>query len=71
MDWKPNYIGPQSRVPALPLAGCRGPQGLAEVVGVSGVHWGLGGGVGAQGAWGANRGVGGIRASRGVGASEG
>ena len=47
MDWEPNHIGPQSRVPALPLVhqdvgeydlpegwqGCRGNQGPAGVVG--------------------------------------
>ena len=68
VDWKPNHIGTQSTVPALPLAGVlgvRGHQGAGRGVGVSGVHCGLAGSVGVQGP------AGGIGTSRNVGASGG
>ena len=53
VDWKPNHIGPQSRVPALPLA---------EVLG----HWGMAGVYVASGDWQGCRVSGALRVAGGL-----
>ena len=40
VDWEPYHIGPQFRVPALPLAGSRGHQGTSR--GCRGIRSALG-----------------------------
>ena len=48
MDWEPDNIGSQSRVPAFPLAGASGVLGAGREC--RGIRWALGvaGGLGAQ-----------------------
>ena len=36
MDWDPDHIGFQSRIPPLPMAGCRGMRGIGGLARVSG-----------------------------------